>query len=72
MRDARTRPVFLEQAIDDDHTFRPLPPPTGSWPYRLDLCHLMPSLDNDINTLRFHLVGDTGGLRDASQRAPLL
>lgn len=46
----------------------PLPPPRGEWPYRLVLADLLPSTALEgierAGHLRFHSVGDSGGLPD--------
>jgi len=48
--------------------FRPLPAPTGSPPYHLDLASVLQPADMDAITkadrLVFHIVGDTGGVKD--------
>lgn len=60
-RNPRTRPVFKVSAIDDQEKFKPLPPATGSYPYRLNIENVLPGLDQ--NKLVFHMAGDTGSLR---------
>lgn len=52
--------VFKTDQIDDQHTFQPLPLPSGSYPYRLKLEH---SGQHQPQTMVFHMVGDTGGLK---------
>lgn len=54
--------------------FMPLPAPRGPWPYRLELADLLPAASVDAidraGHLRFHAVGDSGGVPDpAPQRA---
>jgi len=56
----RTRPVFKTAAIDDQEKFKPLPQPTGLYPYHLDIQTLAPNLPE--NKMVFHMAGDTGGL----------
>lgn len=60
-RNPRTRPVFKVSAIDDQEKFKPLPPPSGSYPYRLNIEKILPGIDQ--NKLVFHVAGDTGSLR---------
>ncbi|HVW95253.1 MAG TPA: metallophosphoesterase [Mucilaginibacter sp.] len=59
--DLRNRPVFKLNAIDDQEKFRPLPPPTGEYPYHLDISEVLPDLSAD--KIVFHMAGDTGSLR---------
>ncbi len=59
-RNPRIRPVFKTAAIDDQEKFKPLPPPTGIYPYRLDIKKLIPGIQNDH--LSFQMAGDTGEL----------
>jgi len=56
----RTKPVFKIAAIDDQEKFKPLPQPTGVYPYHFDLKRTLPNLPS--NKLVFHICGDTGGL----------
>lgn len=48
--------VLKTERIDDAHKFQPLPQPSGSYPYRLNI-------EDPTNTKKmvFHMVGDTGG-----------
>jgi hypothetical protein len=58
--------------IHGHQPFRPLPAPTGRYPYHLDLADVVASdvLDATKNRLIFHLAGDTGGVKDVHpQRA---
>ena len=57
----RTRPVFKISAIDDQEKFKPLPAPSGEYPYRLDIKKVIPDLGDQKFT--FHMAGDTGSLR---------
>lgn len=41
-----------------------LPPPTGEAPYRLDIKKVLPSLNDTIQKMAFHTVGDTGGVQN--------
>jgi hypothetical protein len=56
----RTRAVFKTAAYDDQEKFQPLPAPTGTYPYHLDIKKVLPNLPG--NKMVFHMVGDTGGL----------
>jgi hypothetical protein len=59
----RRRPSFHAH-----QPFRPLPPPTGEYPYHLSLADVLPpaKMAEIINAGRqvFHLVGDTGGVKN--------
>lgn len=55
------RPVFKVFAADDQEKFRPLPPPTGKYTYRLDIKQVLPDLGS--GKIIFHMAGDTGSLR---------
>ncbi|HEY4323897.1 MAG TPA: metallophosphoesterase [Mucilaginibacter sp.] len=55
----RTRPVFKLAAIDDQEKFKPLPPPSGIYPYHLDVRQVLPDLP--LDKMIFHMAGDTGG-----------
>lgn len=57
----RKRPVFKRNAPDDQEKFRSLPPPTGAFPYRLNIEQVIPDFPKD--ELIFHMAGDTGSLR---------
>ncbi len=59
-RNPRTRPVFKLAAIDDQEKFKPLPAPTGTYPYRLNINKLIPEINDDH--LSFQMAGDTGEL----------
>ncbi|SFW78998.1 metallophosphoesterase family protein [Chitinophaga sancti] len=54
-------PVQKKDQPDDSYKFQPLPAPTGTFPYHLDLRQLIPEISHQQMT--FHLVGDTGSLR---------
>jgi acid phosphatase type 7 len=56
----RTRPIFKTAAIDDQEKFKPLPQPTGAYPYQLEIEKVIPDLPG--NKMVFHMAGDTGGL----------
>ncbi|MDB5016648.1 MAG: phoA [Mucilaginibacter sp.] len=60
-RNPRVRPVFKRGAIDDQEKFKPLPSPTGIYPYHLDLEQTLPGTSH--HKLVFHMTGDTGSLR---------
>jgi hypothetical protein len=44
--------------------FRPLPPPTGAYPYHLSLADVLPPNKINADRLVFHMVGDTGGIKN--------
>src|SRR5215472_14489537 len=58
-------PLHLE--ADRNTSFRPLPPPTGKAPYRLDLKSIISPADYQTivqkKKLTFHLNGDMGGIK---------
>ncbi|HEY2581685.1 MAG TPA: metallophosphoesterase [Mucilaginibacter sp.] len=56
----RTRPVFKLAAIDDQEKFKPLPLPSGIYPFHLDIRQVLPNLPSD--KMVFHMAGDTGGM----------
>ena len=56
----RSRPVFKSGAIDDQEKFKPLPEPTGLYPYHLDLEKIIPGLSDE--KIVFQVCGDTGGI----------
>ncbi len=58
------KPVFLKQVVDDSHLFKPLPRPTGNYPYRLDIRDLLGDKSWSLKEqMTFHMVGDTGSAR---------
>ena len=59
-RNPRKRPVFKLSAIDDQEKFQPLPLPTGTYPFRLDIEQIVPDITDEF--ISFHMAGDTGGL----------
>ncbi|MBS1524762.1 MAG: metallophosphoesterase [Bacteroidetes bacterium] len=60
-RNPRTRPVFKLSAVDDQEKFKPVPLPSGKYPYRLNIKDVIPGLPQ--SGFAFHIVGDTGGTR---------
>ncbi|TDH27035.1 metallophosphoesterase [Segetibacter sp. 3557_3] len=58
----RTKPVFKKVFPDENHKFQPLPAPCGNWPYSLDIKQVLELPDD--NKLVFHMVGDTGSVRE--------
>jgi acid phosphatase type 7 len=54
------KPVFKKDQPDDTFKFQPLPEPTGSLPFHLDLSKITPALNT--NKMVFHMVGDTGSI----------
>jgi hypothetical protein len=57
-------PVFKKDQPDDSFKFQPLPKPVGNYPYHFDVEQAVPDLDE--NKLVFHMVGDTGSVRNPS------
>lgn len=55
-------PVFKKNQPDDSYKIQALPEPSGAYPYRLSLSTILPDVNDQ--KLVFHLVGDTGNLRD--------
>jgi hypothetical protein len=68
------RPRTLEQQLKRRHgpssnqRFEPLPPPTGPYPFRFALADVLPAEElqaiEAAGRMRFHCVGDTGGIKD--------
>ena len=52
-------PVIKLNQPDDSYKFKPLPKPSGSYPYHLALEDIQPASNQK---LVFHMVGDTGGI----------
>ncbi|MBS7564935.1 metallophosphoesterase [Mucilaginibacter sp. Bleaf8] len=57
-----TTPVFKKDQPDDSYKFQPLPKPTGQYPFRLPIQEVMPGISEQ--KLVFHMVGDTGSIRN--------
>lgn len=67
METQRNTPVFLRNTTDDSHLFKPLPHPTGTYPYRLDLRHVVGKATWFMrHRMSFQMVGDTGSLRHSA------
>lgn len=58
----RKRPVVLNSVQDDSFKWKPLPKPTGKWPYRLNIDKVLPQVDLS-SSMQFHMVGDTGSVK---------
>ncbi|MCL7987795.1 metallophosphoesterase [Sphingobacterium sp. lm-10] len=60
-----TVPVALNRITEDAHAFKPLPPPSGAYPYSLPLTSIVTEeqLEDLKDIMTFHLVGDTGSAR---------
>lgn len=71
MKDLRyTRPIVLKDVPDDSHNFKPLPVPSGSYPYRLALQEVLQTpLHALARRMSFHMVGDTGSARHSDFQA---
>ena len=59
-----TTPVYKKDQPDDTFKFQPLPEPTGSYPFHLSLLDLKPEINK--NKIVFHMVGDTGSIRNTA------
>ncbi len=55
-------PVLKKNQPDDSFKFQPLPLPSGAFPYHLDIASVMNG--NHGQKIIFHMVGDTGSLRN--------
>lgn len=53
--------VFKKDQVDDQHKAQPLPAPTGSYPFRLNVENQLTA--SAVQSMVFHMVGDTGGLK---------
>ncbi|NGM67093.1 metallophosphoesterase family protein [Sphingobacterium sp. SGR-19] len=63
-------PVVLTHINDDSHNFKPLPLPTGEYPYRLNLEKIIGERTSDLqDRMFFHMVGDTGSVRHSDFQA---
>lgn len=63
-------PVVLTHISDDSHNFKPLPIPTGEYPYRLNIEKIIGKTTNEIqDRMFFHMVGDTGSVRHSDFQA---
>ncbi|WP_208645481.1 metallophosphoesterase family protein [Mucilaginibacter endophyticus] len=62
-----TSPVIKRDQPDDSYKFQPLPEPSGSYPYHLSVQDVISDIAG--NKMVFHMVGDTGSIRNpGSQR----
>ncbi len=63
-------PVILKGVPDDSHNFKPLPTPTGEYPYRLNIEEV---IGKEVEAVRsrmiFQMVGDTGSARHSDFQA---
>ena len=62
-----TPPHATQSPIFAGSPFQPLPAPTGTKPYRLDLADIVPDAvraAEKAGGMAFHMVGDTGGVKD--------
>ncbi|NCD69769.1 metallophosphoesterase family protein [Mucilaginibacter agri] len=57
-------PVIKKNQPDDSFNFRPLPQPTGNYPYHLALQQVCPEIGEQ--QIVFHMVGDTGSIRNTN------
>ena len=60
----RTKPVLKLNPGIESKQFLPLPKPTGTYPFRLNIQAISPTISSQ--KLVFHLVGDTGSVVDPS------
>ena len=66
-RPSVTPPHATQSPLFAGSTFQPLPAPTGPAPFRLDLSEIAPDAvraAEKAGGLTFHMVGDTGGVKD--------
>jgi len=56
-------PVIKKDQPDDSYKFRPLPKPTGKYPYHLAVADVCAGISDQ--QVVFHMVGDTGSVRKA-------
>jgi acid phosphatase type 7 len=56
--------IQKDVGFTSNQSFEPLPAPTGTFPFRLALGSVIPTLPTDV--LAFHCAGDTGGINDAN------
>lgn len=59
-------PIVLKGNFLDAEKQRPLPKPTGEWPYHLDIRDVTPQIDILNDKMIFNVVGDTGSAKDLS------
>jgi predicted phosphodiesterase len=57
-------PVYKLNQPDDSYKFRPLPKPTGKYPYHFSVNQIIDDVSDD--KMVFHIVGDTGSVRNPS------
>lgn len=63
-------PIVLKERIDDSHNFKPLPMPTGAYPYRLNIAQILGDRTANIHDqMAFHMVGDTGSVKHSDFQA---
>ncbi|MBD1426945.1 metallophosphoesterase family protein [Sphingobacterium arenae] len=63
-------PVVLTHINDDSHNFKPLPTPTGKYPYRLHIKDIIGTATDKLqDRMFFHMVGDTGSVRHSDFQA---
>jgi len=60
----------LNHLPDDSHVVKPLPHPTGTYPYRLNIREVLGDVSWFLKQrMSFHMVGDTGSLRHSAFQA---
>ncbi len=60
-------PVFLTTTVEDSHLVKPLPHPTGTYPYRFDIRNIPAIAAQHMgDRMAFHMVGDTGSARHSA------
>ncbi len=72
MGKAQARPGVSPISSHADTHFEPLPEPLGPAPYHFDLETVLPGIDAkaaELGQLVFHVVGDTGGVKDGTFQA---
>lgn len=64
MKIQQDKPVLLKELPDDGYRAKPLPRPTGAYPYRLDIRDVLGDTAWYLRErMSFHMVGDTGSPR---------
>ena len=67
MNTKHSTPVVLNQLADDSHLAKPLPTPTGTYPYRLNIRDVLGYKSTLLEQqMCFHMVGDTGSVRHSA------
>ena len=68
-RPAYKTPLLKKDQPDDNYKFLPLPAPTGSYPFHMNIDTIVD--DIDPQKMVFHMAGDTGSLRNPCFTLPV-